>query len=51
MGTYLQVYVNYKQDNEAKLLLMAKFTSNNAKNIDTAYISFEINYGFYPRGF
>lgn len=51
MKIYLQSYVNYESDNEARLLLMAKFAYGNAKNIGMSYTSFEFNYGFQPRAF
>ena len=49
MEAYLQVFVNYKQNNWAKLLPMAEFVYNNAKNTSTGYTSFELNCGFHPR--
>ncbi len=35
MEAYLRVFVNWKQDNWAKLLPMAEFAYNNAKNAST----------------
>ncbi len=49
MEAYLQVFVNYKQDDWARLLPMAEFAYNNAKNASIGHIFFELNYGFYPR--
>ena len=46
---YLQVFVNVEQNDWAQLLLIAKFAYNNAKNINTGYRPFELNYGYYPR--
>lgn len=43
MKAYLQVFVNFKQNDRAKFLLMAKFASNNVKNACTGYTSFELN--------
>ena len=43
---YFQAFVNCKQNNGVRLLLMAKFVYNNAKNTSTDYISFELNYVF-----
>ena len=33
----------------ARLLPMAEFAYNNAKNTNTGYMFFEFNYGFYPQ--
>ena len=48
MEAYLRVFVNFKQNNWAKLLPMAEFTYNNVKNASTGYTSFELNYGYHP---
>lgn len=45
---YLQIFVNYKQDNAIELLPIAKFAYDNTKNASTGCISFELNCGFYP---
>ncbi len=47
--SYLRVFVNLEQNNWAKLLLIAKFTYNNAKNANTGHTSFELNCGYYFR--
>ena len=47
MEAYLRVFVNYKQNNWARFLLMAKFAYNNVKNTNTGYTLFELNYGYY----
>ena len=47
--TYFQVFVNYKQDHWARLLLIAEFAYNNVKNASTSHTSFEVNCGFYPQ--
>lgn len=49
METYLQVFVNYKQNNQAKLLPMAKFAYNNTRNTSIAHTSFKPNRGFYAK--
>lgn len=49
MKTYLQAIVNYKQNEWAKLFLIAKFVYNNTKNASTGHTFFELNYGYYPR--
>ena len=46
---YFLVFVNYEQNDWARLLPMAEFAYNNAKNISTGYTSFELNCGFHPR--
>ena len=51
MEVYLQAFVNFKQNNWAQLLPMAKFAYNNATNASTDYISFELNCGYYSHVF
>lgn len=51
MVAYFRVFVNNEQNNWARLLLMARFAYNNAKNTSINYIVFELNCGFYPRVF
>ena len=46
---YLQAFVNFERNNWARLLPMAKFVYNNAKNASTGYTLFELNCGYYPR--
>ena len=48
MKAYLQAFVNFEQNDWAKLLPMAKFTYNNAKNASTGYTPFELNCGYHP---
>lgn len=43
--SYLSVFVNVKQDDWARCILMAKFTYNNTKNTSTGNISIKQNYG------
>ena len=43
MQAYLQAFVNFKQNNWAKLLPMAKFAYNNIKNTSIGHTSFELN--------
>src|ERR1035438_5682167 len=45
---YLQAFINYKQDNWARLLPVAKFTINNAKNASTDFSPFYLANGYYP---
>ena len=44
---YLWVFVNFKQNDCAWLLLIAEFTYNNAKNASTCYMPFEFNCGYH----
>ena len=48
---YLCAFVNYKQNNWAKLLLIIEFAYNNSRNASTGYISFKLNCGYYPQIF
>ena len=43
MEAYLRVFVNFEQNDRAKLLLMAEFVYNNAKNASTGHIPFKLN--------
>ena len=45
---YLRVFVNFKQNDWVKLLPIAEFAYNNAKNASTGYTSFELNCGYHP---
>ncbi len=45
---YLQFFVNFEQSDWARLLLMAEFTYNNAKNASTGHTPFELNCGYHP---
>ena len=47
--TYLQAFVNYEQNDRARLLPLAEFAYNNAKNTSIGYTPFELNCGFQPR--
>ena len=49
MEAYLQAFVNFEQNDWARLLPMAKFAYNNAKNASTGYTPFELNCGYHPR--
>ncbi len=46
---YFRAFVNWEQDNWARLLLMAEFAYNNAKNASTDHIPFELNCDYYSR--
>lgn len=43
MEVYFQTFVNYDQNDWTRLLLMAKFAYNNAKNTNIGHTSFELN--------
>ena len=49
MEAYLRAFVNWKQNDWARLLPMAEFAYNNAKNASTGHTPFELNCGFHPR--
>ncbi len=49
MEAYLRAFVNWEQDNWSRLLPMAEFTYNNAKNARTGHIPFKLNCGYHPR--
>ena len=49
MEAYLRAFVNFEQNDWARLLSMAEFAYNNAKNASTGHTPFELNCGYYPR--
>ncbi len=49
MKAYLKAFVNWEQDDWARLLPMVEFAYNNTKNASTDHTSFELNYGYHPR--
>ena len=49
METYLRAFVNFERNDWARLLLMAEFAYNNAKNTSTGHMLFKLNCGYYPR--
>ena len=51
MEIYLQAFVNFKQNDWTKLLLIAEFAYNNTKNASTGYILFELNCKYHPHVF
>ena len=48
MEAYLWAFVNFKQNDWARLLPMAEFTYNNAKNASTGFTLFKLNCGYHP---
>ena len=49
MEAYLRVFVNWEQDNWAKLLPIAKFAYNHIKNASTGHTLFKLNCGYHPK--
>ena len=48
MEAYLQAFINFEQNDWARLLPMAEFAYNNAKNDSTGYTPFGLNCGYHP---
>ena len=48
MEVYLWVFVNFEPSDWGKLLPMAEFVYNNAKNASTGHTPFELNCGYHP---
>ena len=48
MEAYLRVFINYEQDNQARLLLIAEFAYNNAKHASIEYTFFKLYFGYHP---
>ena len=44
---YLRAFINWQQNNLAKLLSIAEFAYNNIKKISTSHTPFKLNCGFY----
>ena len=49
MEAYLRVFVNFEKNDWARLLPMAEFAYNNAKNVSTGHTPFELNCGYHPQ--
>ncbi len=49
MEAYLKAFVNWEQNDWARLLPMAEFAYNNAKNASTGHTPFKLNCGYNPR--
>ena len=49
MEAYLRAFVNFEQNDWARLLPMEEFAYNNAKNASTSHTPFELNCGYHPR--
>ena len=48
MEVYLWAFMNFKQNDWARLLLMAKFAYNNTKNSNNGHMLFELNCDYHP---
>ena len=48
MEAYLRAFVNFKQNNWARLFPIVEFTYNNTKNASTGYTPFELNCSYHP---
>ena len=48
MEVYLRAFVNWEQNDWARLLPMAEFAFNNFKNASTGHTPFELNCGYHP---
>ena len=48
MKAYFRAFVNSKQNNWARLLPIAEFAYNNAKNTSSGHMPFELNYSYHP---
>ena len=48
MEAYLRAFVNFEQNDWARLFPMAEFAYNNAKNASTNHTPFELNCGYHP---
>ena len=46
---YIWAFVNFEQNDWARLLLMVEFAYKNAKNASTGHTHFELNCGYHPR--
>ena len=49
MEAYLRAFVNFEQNDWARLLPMAEFAYNNAKDASTGHTPFELNCGYHLR--
>ena len=45
---YLRAFVNFEQNDWARLLPIAKFVYNNEKHLNTGHTLFELNCGYHP---
>ena len=48
MEASFRAFVNFEQNNWARLLLMTEFIYNNAKKSSTGHTFFELNCGYHP---
>jgi len=48
IGTFLQYYINYQQDNWTEWIAAVEFQYNNKRHAATGRILFELNFGRHP---
>ena len=48
---YLRTFVNWEKNDWPRLLPMAEFAYNNAKNASSGHTPFKLNYSFHPQAF
>ena len=48
MKAYLQTFVNFEQNDWARLLSIVEFVYNNGKNASTGHMLFKLNCGYHP---
>lgn len=48
MEEYLQAFVNWEKNNQAKLLPVVEFANSNTKIVSTCYTLFILNYKYHP---
>lgn len=51
MKIYLQAFMNFEQNDEARLLTIAKFVYNYAKNVNINFTPFQLNCSYHSRMF
>ena len=49
MEAYFRAFINFEQNDWARLLPMAEFAYNNAKNASTSHTPFVLNCGYHPQ--
>ena len=48
MKAYLRAFVNFEQNDRARLFLITEFAYNNAKNASNGHTLFKLNCGYHP---
>ncbi len=49
MEAYLRAFINFQQDDWARLLLIGEFAYNNAKNASTNHTPFKLNCDYHSQ--